>query len=146
MDPSQLLAAAGGVESLAYIAEGRDAAAAGRANARILTSNAEQVIAESNAAVEAQSRNIARQMGRQRAAIAQSGGFGGSAEDIARQSMAEAELDMLNTRYEGQMRARGLLTEAKMERWQGKVAKKQSYLKATASLLNTGGNYLAMSG
>ena len=144
MDPRMILAG-GTLDAIGAIAEGRTADKAARYNASVLESNAEQVVRESNAAIEAQGRNIQQQMGRQRAAIAQSGGgFGGSAEDVARQSMAEAELDLLNTRYEGQMRARGLIAEAKMQRFQGKAAKRQSYLKATSSLLQAGGDYAVM--
>jgi hypothetical protein len=122
------------MEPIGYLFEGRLQEKAARMNEAVLKQNSQQALAESGAAVEAQSRNIQQLMGRQRAAIAQAGGgFGGSAEDVARQSAAEAELDLLNTQYEGQMRSRGLLAEAQQERFRGVAAKRVSYLRAYKS-------------
>lgn len=58
---------------------------------------------------EALRRNIRSSLGRQRAAIAESGtGFGGSNLQVAKQSEAAGELDALNLRYQGQLERIGL--------------------------------------
>lgn len=54
-------------------------------------------------------RNIRLALGRQRAAVAQSGtGFGGSNEALMAQSTAGGELDALNLRYQGQLERMGM--------------------------------------
>lgn len=131
-----------GFEVLGALAEGSQAEAAGQANANILRGNASQVVVETGMAKEAMNREQQTALGRQRAAIAQAGGgFGGSASDVGRRSAAEAELDLLNTQYEGDMRRRGLLAQARIEEWQGKQAKKMGYLKATSALVKGGVRY-----
>lgn len=145
MDPSQILAGIGGgtgLEVAGILMQGNAEKKAANYNAAILESNADQATREAGAREEAQRRDAAFQLGRQRAAIAQSGGgFGGSAADVMRQSASLAELDALNIRYEGDLRRRGLLAEAGMSRWQGKMAKKASYLKATTTLVKGATDY-----
>jgi hypothetical protein len=65
----------------------------------------------------------------------------GSALDIVQQSTTMAELDALNTRYEGDLQARGLIATAVGERYQAsanrinaKNAQTASFIKAGASV------------
>lgn len=96
---------------------------------------------------EEQQRRAARVfMGKQRAAIAESGlGLGGSNADIERQSEVLAELDALNIRYEGELEASGFLAQSELDTYeagslksQAKQAKKASYLGIASSILSGG--------
>ena len=96
---------------------------------------------------EEQQRRKARQvLGRQRTALAQSGtGMGGTALDLEEQSAVLAELDALTIRYEGELRSKGLLESAELDKYEGKAAivagnnaAKGYYLSAGASLLSGG--------
>lgn len=79
---------------------------------------------QASAAEEALRREQRQFLGRQRAAVAESGtGFGGSNDDIMRQSMAQAELDALNIQYEGNIERLNLLEQAKMHDYNKKSLK-----------------------
>lgn len=54
----------------------------------------------------------------------------GSALDVLEESAANAELDALTIRHEGQVKATGYLNEARYSRIAGENAKNASYLKA----------------
>lgn len=96
-------------------------------------------VARRNAAAreDAQRREARKFLGRQRAAIAESGtGFGGSATDIMIESAMDAELDALNIRYQGDLEARGLTEQAKLTRLEGKQRQANYGLQAVSSVLN----------
>lgn len=94
---------------------------------------------------EQQRRQASQVLGKQRAAIAQSGiGSGGSALDIYEQSKTMAELDALTIRYEGDMRAKGLLAQADAAQTQAKQAKIGGLIGAGASALKGYGTYTQM--
>ncbi len=80
-----------------------------------------RVASQQALADESAKRRENRQMeGEMAASLAESGLSGsGSSAGAARQSAALAELDALNIRYAGNMRRRGLLSEAKEARRQG---------------------------
>ena len=156
MDPVTLMLVSAGVSAMGSIQEGQAAKAQADAQAKASEYNAAvtriqaDVARQQAGAREEQQRRGARQvMGRQRAAIAQSGvGFIGSALDIAEQSAAAAELDALTMRYEGELAARGLLAQAegdlygaKVQRAAGKQAQTAGYLQAGSTLLTGYGKY-----
>ncbi len=119
-------------------------------NAAILTQNAASERAAANQREEAQRREARQILGSQRASFAQAGtGLSGSAADVMAESATNAELDALTLRYEGDMRARGLLAEAEGEKFQGRVAganakqaKTAGYMNAVGSILGGAGNYM----
>ncbi len=147
---ASLMIAASAMQAVGAIQQGKMAEAQGRAqmnaanyNARMKEIEAGITREQSNAREEQQRRQARQLLGRQRAAVAQAGiGWGGSALDIMEQSATLAELDALTIRYEGDLKARGLLAEAEFDKYagqvamaSGKAAKKASYISAAASLL-----------
>lgn len=92
-------------------------------NATIQSQNAAVARQQANAREEAQRRQARQVLGEQRAALSQAGiGLSGSAADIYGQSAANAELDALNIRYEGELDSRGLLAQSELSTYQGKVS------------------------
>jgi len=92
-------------------------------NATIQSQNAAVARQQAGAREEAQRRQARQVLGEQRAALSQAGiGLAGSAADVYGQSAANAELDALNIRYEGELDARGLLAQSELTRYEGKVA------------------------
>lgn len=88
----------------------------------------------------AQRRGARQFEGHARAAAAQAGGGeGGSVEMLLEQSAIMAELDALNIRYGGEMRARGLLAEARATRKRGQQAFTAGMFGAGAALMRDGG-------
>jgi mannitol-specific phosphotransferase system IIBC component len=86
-------------------------------NAQVATNNATAVRQQAGANEEAQRRQAAVQLGRERAGIVQSGqGLDGTGADIYRQSTGNAELDALNTRYMGELKGQGLDSESTLQR------------------------------
>lgn len=136
------------VQGVAGYAQGEHDAEIANYNARLAEQEAVVSRDQAGRAEEAQRRAAAKFLGKQRAAIAQSGiGMGsGSSLDIARQSAVEAELDALNIRYEGELRATGAKAQAQQFRAQAKSAKLQGRLALGAGLLKTGQDAYAMGG
>jgi hypothetical protein len=148
---STAMQAIGAIQSAnAQAASYRSQKAASDYNAAVLDQNAGIERSQANAREEAQRREARQILGSQRAAFAQSGtGLSGSAADVMAQSARDAELDALTLRYEGDMRARGLMAEAEGERYQGRVAemnasnaKTSGYLNAAGSILGGVGSYM----
>jgi hypothetical protein len=84
-------------------------------------------------------------LGKIRAGLAQSGaGYGtGTALDVERESMINAELDALNIRYEGELRSKALLQEAGLYEISaaenieaGQQARKAGYIGAAGKVLS----------
>jgi hypothetical protein len=107
--------------------------------------NAMQV---ANANEEATRRKAAVELGKQRGAIAESGA-GLDGESYA-QSVQNAELDALNTRYSGILQANGFASDASQQRYSAGVsrdnagkAKDAGVLSAGAAILGGVGNYYA---
>jgi hypothetical protein len=101
-----------------------------------------------------QRRESAFAIGKQRAAAAESGlGLGGSTGDLTSQSELFAEMDALNVRYQGELEASGLMSQANLEGWQagvnrqsGSSAAALGYVGAAGQILSSYGGYLASSG
>lgn len=126
------------------------------ANAMALEYNAKVGRQKSEAALRAASMNEDQQrrqnryfMGRQRAAIAESGtGLGGSNADVELQSEIAAELDALNIRYGGAVDSAGALSGATLsemnaatERGNAKTAAREGTIGIVSSLIGSVGSY-----
>jgi hypothetical protein len=108
-------------------------------NAKVSDMNAQ--IARNNASVreEAMRRKSRQILGQQRGALGQAGiEMSGSALDIVQQSTTMAELDALNTRYEGDLQARGLIATAAGERYQAAANRVNAKNAQTASFIKAG--------
>jgi hypothetical protein len=151
-----LIIASTAMQAVGAIQQGNAANAQAKANAQAAQYNANLKVMQAGverqqagAKEEAQRRRSRQMLGAQRAAIAQAGiGLGGSALDIAEQSELMAELDSLTIRYEGELRAKGLLAQADMDRYSadvykftGKQAKKDSFMRAGTAVLSGATTY-----
>lgn len=113
-------------------------------NAEIERQNAAAARQQAGAREEAQRRQARQFLGEKRAALSQAGiGLSGSAADVYAQSAANAELDALNIRYEGEMQGRGLMAQSELSTYQGKAnrmnaasAKRAGYLDAATTALS----------
>lgn len=128
--------------ALPYLAAGASAVStytAGRQNAKTLKMQSIAANQQSVADEEATRRRARQILGMQRAAIAESGlGYEGSAGLIAQQSAANAELDALNTRYNGYMRALGLLSDSGAVRRESSLLAGQKLLQGSAAAYTSG--------
>lgn len=137
-----LMIASAAMQAVGSIAQGNAANAAAQANANALNQQAEAENRAAGMREEQQRRQNRQFLGTQRAALAQAGiGVDGSAYDIARQSAINAELDALNIRYEGQLRAKGLRDQATVTRFEGRQARTAGFLGAGAAILGGVTNY-----
>lgn len=68
------------------------------------------------------------------------GGMTGSNLDILSSNAVQQELDILNIKQQGELKKRGLLSEASLDVAAGKNAKKQSKLAAAGTMLQGIGN------
>lgn len=138
-----LIIAGTAARAIGAIQQGSAARAAGDYNATMLEQSAAVERQQTAAREDAKRREARMVMGSQRAAFAQSGGgMGGSAADVMQQSAINAELDALTLRYEGDLRARGMQTEAASERFAGRQAQRQGYFGAAGSILSGAGQYM----
>ena len=111
-------------------------------NARVSRSQAEAAGQQWSAREDEQRRQARQILGKQLAATAQSGvNLNGSAADIFRESMINAEQDALNIRYEGEMTRTGLLNQAQMSDYEAsasrsaaKSARRSGYMSAAAAI------------
>lgn len=128
--PVVLLVASTAISAMGSIAQGKAASASYKAQSQAQTynsivdkNNADQVSTE-----YAMKENNLRQqqgqfLGRQRAALAESGiGPGGSAGDVMAEDATRAKLDDLTLRYEGQTKRTAYLNNSTLDTYQGKVA------------------------
>ena len=124
----------------------RDAGAAGavgRANARIgeQAAQTEREIGTFNVARERAGyrREIAQQIAN---ASTQGTALIGQPVDLIAGSVREAELDLAATRYEHELRARNLETQAQFDRFSAQQAESGGFMRAGTALL-TGGSRIA---
>ncbi len=80
-------------------------------------------------------------LGRQRAAQAQSGVEGATPDAVSRQSAIDAELDALNLRYAGKLRANALLKGAQSDRLAGRNRERNAKLQGASAILQGYANY-----
>jgi hypothetical protein len=97
-------------------------------------------------------RTNAQRMGAMNAEVAaQGGGYSGTNVLALNQAGTNMEFDALNERYKGIMQGRGLLNEATLDDFQGKVAgmnagaaTRAGYFGAASSVLSSASNYYTM--
>jgi hypothetical protein len=140
---SLLSVASTAMSAIGAIQQGNNAKAAADYNAGIMEQNATIERQQATAREETQRRQARQILGEQRAGFSQAGiGLGGSASDIMDESATNAELDALTLRYEGDLRARGLMAQAESERFQGRNARTAGYMGAAGSILGGIGGYM----
>lgn len=105
-----------GVGSIAQAGQTRDALRQGAANT---DAEGQQVLAEGYQNESTNRRSARQLLGEQAASLAENGGSAG-AEDLVKQSEANAELDALNIRYGANTKAQGLFSQADQMRKQSK--------------------------
>lgn len=137
-------------QSAAAQANAQAQADAANYNAKVQENNALAARQQANAREEAMRRNQRIELGKTRAAMSQSGlnAQTGSLLDMYDQSAVAMELDALNTRYEGEMQARGLTAQSQMSKHDASVAmmnksqaKTAGYIGVASSLLNGVSSY-----
>jgi len=129
------IAAATAISAMSSVRQGQAQEAMANYQADQEKENAKQV-AQITSTQEDEQRAKARQIiGSQIAAGAESGTqLNGSAADLLRQSLFNAESDAMQIRYEGNNRATGFLNQAKASQASGKSAKSAGYLSAAGAL------------
>ena len=134
---------AGSVAAVGSVYSAQQQRNAGMAAAEQADTNAIAARRAANAREETVRRQNAMRLGEQRASAAQSGfdPSSGSFGDLQGQSAANAELDALSTRYEGELQALNLQQEATGLRRQARTATRQGYLNAAGSLMSAGAQY-----
>jgi hypothetical protein len=148
-----------GVAALSYMSQSQQAGAqadqdqaTANANASQSIANMQAVEAQASAQETAQRDQSQQYLGRQRAAMADSGTgslSSGSNFDVARQSATNAEIDALNVRYSGELRGSDYLQSAYNYRAGAAAAGAQSAQiaatrysgAATAALTSYAGSY-----
>lgn len=124
------------VQAGGSLIQGQNAATAGDYNARMLSMQAHTAQVQSYADEQTQRRQAREVMGEQAASLAQAGGgYGGTTAGVVENSAVNAELDALNIRYGGAMKATGLMAQAYGEKAAGRAAQTNSYFLAGANLL-----------
>lgn len=118
-------------------------------NATVNKQNAMSAEAAGAARELAIRRNNDQILGRERASIGESGGgFTGTNVGLLTQNATNLELNALDTRYNADMSARGMLSDANMNQFEGDVAgmnaksyNTASYVGAASSALGSVSNY-----
>lgn len=140
-----------GVAAVTFVASAKnssDAAAqqnqnaiAGDSNASQSIANMQAVEAQASAQEEAQRAQSDQYLGRQRAAMGDSGtgSLGsGSNLDVARQSAVSAEMDALNVRYAGQLKGEDALQSAYNFKYGANVSTANAGSIASSAFFNAG--------
>lgn len=161
MEPiSMMMVASTALQAVGAIRQGDAQAAAYESqaqanayNATIARQNADTAAAQGNANEEAQRRHARVVLGQQRAAFAEAGIDGSqTASDLYEQSVSNAEMDALNTRYQAKLQATGFQNQAGLDDWQAtqnrenaSSARTSGWLNAGAAVLSGYGRYRAYS-
>lgn len=139
------------MQAVGAIQQGRaeSAAAQSRANAEeynaiVARQNAQVAGAQASAQEDQQRRKFRALQGEAITAAAQSGaGLDGSNADVLQQNAIANELDALTIRYEGQMKARGLMAQSELDMMNARASRRAAkdamiggYLNAGASILS----------
>ncbi len=145
-----MTAVAGGISALGAIQQAQAASAQAKSAAQAQEYNA--AVARNNEIAANQQASFAEDQQRRRfralqaegmVAAAQSGaGLGGSNEDVLRQNAIANELDALTIRYEGQMKARGLLAQAELDRMQAEANRRAARAATTGGYMSAGASLL----
>jgi len=142
---SAVVGAVGAVNSANAQADNyRFQAQAQQTNATIAQQNAHNQLLVTDANEDQKRRKSAMQLGEQRASLLTAGiGADGSASDAIGQSAANAELDALNIRYQGQLQAANYTNQSLMDTAQAGASNQSAhnaiqagYIGAASSLLS----------
>lgn len=141
---STALSAAGQIQA-GRVAEAQSKSAQNIANYNAAVQEREALALKQKAAFESkrQAKRAARVKSRLRAALGAAGGLGSPvAADLAAEQAAELELENLLIGYEGEIGAQRALSQAELDRLQGKLyrqkgkaARQASYFRAGSTLL-----------
>jgi len=148
MDPfTAAMVAAGTLKAVGSVVEGQSQAKAAKAEARIADANAQMTYDQTNQREEQVRRESRLALSDQAAAIAESGtGFTGSNLDVMKQSATNAELDALNTRYQGSVTALSYKNKAAGLRRAASDSLRSGWIGAGTAALQTIGSYGGSSG
>lgn len=148
MDPfTAAMVAAGTMKAVGSLVEGQSQAKAYKAEARMADANAQMTYDQTNQREEQVRRESRAALSDQAAAVAQSGtGFTGSNLDVMKQSAANAELDALNTRYQGSVTAVSYKNKAAGLRRAASDSLRAGWLGAGTAALSTVASYGSASG
>lgn len=115
--------------------------------AQVLEKNAMMARSQASSAEDAQREHARKVIGQQLAATSESGGgLTGSNLDLLNDSLYESELDSMNIRYEGELKASGLNDQAAINRSHASSTRTGGYLSAAGRLVGASGSYLNSSG
>lgn len=131
------------LKGIGDVAQGRAQDEAAQYNAQRDEQNA--ILAEQQAAANEQRFRVLalKNQGSITAAYGASGvAATGSVLDVLGESAANAELDALTIRHNGQIKATNLRNDAAMERWKGGIARKLGYFGGASDLLAGAGKQL----
>lgn len=110
-------------------------------NAGVAREQAKSALDVSAANQMRQRREANQVLGRQRAAVAQSGtGFGGSNAQILERSETLAELDALNISYDGMLKSRGYSSQAEIDDFNARAYRSQAKQVKKAGLFGAVGS------
>lgn len=148
MDPLTLFVIGSGLQIAGGLRQSRQESKRLREAAQVSAFNAGLARAQGAQNEAAQRRQAAQFFGEQRAAVVQSGvdPSSGSALDIQRQSEEFSELDAMTIRYESEMRALGLLSQAEDYLGQARDVRRAAPITAAAGLLSSAGQLSYMRG
>ena len=142
-----LLAASTAISAVGAISAGeaqasqqRAAAAAADYNANIQTQQAAAASSQASSREDLQRKQARQIVGRQLAATAESGSnLNGSASDLFRQSLLDAEADALNIRYEGELNRVGLTNQAALTKYEAGALRDSASAAQTSGYLSAAG-------
>lgn len=134
------MAASAGLGALGSIQQGFAARQQAEYNAAVAEQNAAAARAQAALDESTSRKKSGLVLGSIRArAAANTGDVGGSALDVLADSASEAELEALTLRYQGEVKARQMESEAALERRRGKSAVLEGIVGAGTRLLTAGG-------
>ena len=146
-----LVIASSAVQAVGAIKQGqaqaasyKSAAQAADYNATMARLNAGVAGEQANAAEEQQRRQFRSLQAKGVVAAAESGaGLDGSNYDVLAQNAVANELDALTIRYEGQMKARGLLAQSELDKLDAQAKRRAAKDAMTGAYLNAGASLLS---
>ena len=139
-----LAAAGAAVGAVATVSAAESQASAQEYNASIAEQHAVTARSQANDREEAQRAHGRQVIGQQLAATAQSGtSLNGTNLDLLSQSLYGVEVDAMNIRYEGALKASGLNAQASLDRSQADSTRTGGYLSAAGKLIGGSSSYIS---
>lgn len=140
-----VIIAGAGMAAVGAIQQGKAAKAAAEFNARVAEQNSQIVHEQTLQEVRQFDREQYLRVGAIRAAHGKSGGVAneGSVLDILADTAAQGEIQRQDIVYQGALAERGFQNTAALDRFEGKNAERQGYMRAGAELLKGGASAYA---